>query len=154
MAEDKMEAEQETRLYIMILQLQEKWAQIVTFLDSPKYAQIVPGSLPGALIPYLKKVGDWKRLNLLCKDLLYHENSDRWDYYMPYFDSVFELMEAPVVGESTVDDTPEKCHEFLCQLVESMSLGKLMRGPYLARLELWRRLADKDADPTSLLGKS
>lgn len=158
MAEDKMEAEQETRLYIMILELQEKWSDIINFLDSPRYSQIVPGSMPQALIPYLKKVGDWKRLNILCKDLLYHENADRWDYYMPYFDSVFELMKAEHSesnAESTADDTPEKCHEFLCQLVESMSLGKLIRGPYLARLELWRRLSEDkslDADPASILG--
>lgn len=147
-----MEAEQETRLYIMILELQEKWGDIIKFLDSPRYANIVPGSIPQALIPYLKKVGNWKRLNTLCKDLLYHENADRWDYYMPYFDSVFELMKTEPDSDSNIDDTPEKCHEFLCQLVESMSLGKLIRGPYLARLELWRRLSAVDGDPASILG--
>lgn len=151
--ENKMEAEQEARLYIMILELQEKWEDILKFIESPLYAQLVPGSTAQACIPYLKKLGLWRRLNLVCKELLW-ENIDRWDYYLPYFDSVFQLMkENDEDSENSVDNTPEKCHEFICQLVESMSSGRTLRGPYLARLELWKRLAvDGDQYPTSLLG--
>ncbi|XP_063833305.1 phagocyte signaling-impaired protein [Ostrinia nubilalis] len=149
--ENKMEAEQEARLYIMILELQEKWEDILKFIESPLYSQLVPGSISQACIPYLKKLGHWKRLNILCKELLF-DNQDRWDYYLPYFDSVFELMkESDSNIESTADDTAEKCHEFICQLVESMTSGRTLRGPYLARLELWKRLA-VDGDPTALLG--
>lgn len=148
-AEHKMEAEQEARLYIMILELQEKWQDILKFIESPLYSQLVPGSTAQACIPYLKKLGHWRKLNLLCKDLLW-DNQDRWDYYLPYFDSVFHLMKE-TDSESTADDTPEKCHEFICQLVESMSSGRTLRGPYLARLELWKRLS-VDSDPTDLLG--
>lgn len=150
-SENKMEAEQEARLYIMILELQEKWKDILNFIEGPLYSQLVPRSTAQASIPYLKKLGHWRRLNLLCKDLLW-DNQDRWDYYLPYFDSVFHLMsntEADV--ESGADDSAEKCHEFICQLVESMSSGRILRGPYLARLELWKRLS-VDGDPTALLG--
>jgi N-terminal acetyltransferase B complex non-catalytic subunit len=149
--ENKMEAEQEAHLYIMILELQEKWEDILKFIESPLYSQLVPGSTAQACIPYLKKLGQWRRLNLLCKELLW-DNQDRWDYYVPYFDSVFHLIkENDCNGESTADDTAEKCHEFICQIVESMNCGRTLRGPYLARLELWKRLA-KDGDPTALLG--
>lgn len=151
--ENKLEAEQEVRLYIMILELQEKWEDILKFIESPLYAQLVPGSNAQACIPYLIKLGHWRRLNLLCKELLY-DNQDRWDYYMPYFDSVFQLMkktEEISDVENGADDTAEKCHEFICQIVESMSAGRTLRGPYLARLELWRRLSI-EGDPTSLLG--
>ncbi|XP_059048216.1 phagocyte signaling-impaired protein [Achroia grisella] len=147
----KMEAEQEARLYIMILELQEKWEDILKFIQSPLYGQLVPGSTAQACIPYLTKLGHWRKLNLLCKELLW-DNQDRWDYYLPYFDSVFHLMKEPVSEtESTADDTAEKCHEFICQLVESISSGRRLRGPYLARLELWKRLS-VDGDPTALLG--
>ncbi|XP_068623793.1 phagocyte signaling-impaired protein [Battus philenor] len=151
-AENKMEAEQEARLYIMILELQEKFEEILKFLEGDVYSQLVPGSTAQASIPFLKKLGYWRRLNLLCKDLLW-ENQDRWDYYMPYFDSVFELMRGadPEGGNGSVDDTAEKCHEFICLLVESVSARRTLRGPYLARLELWKRLSE-DGDPTSLLG--
>lgn len=146
-----MEAEQEARLYIMILELQEKWEDILKFIQSPLYGLLVPGSSTQACIPYLEKLGQWKKLNVLCKELLW-DNQDRWDYYLPYFDSVFHLMkEADVNQDSTADDTAEKCHEFICQLVESMSSGRQLRGPYLARLELWKRLS-VDGDPTALLG--
>lgn len=149
--ENKIEAEQEARIYIMILELQEKWEDILKFIESPLYTQLVPGSVAQASIPYLTKLGHWKRLNLICKELLW-ENIDRWDYYQSYFDSVFHLMkETEEDPESAVDNTAEKCHEFICQLVESMSSGRNLRGPYLARLELWKRLA-VNGDPTSLLG--
>ncbi|KAF9796669.1 hypothetical protein SFRURICE_010640, partial [Spodoptera frugiperda] len=150
-SENKMEAEQEARLYIMILELQEKWEDILKFIESPLYSQLVPGSTAQASIPYLKKLGQWKRLNVVCKELLW-DNQDRWDYYVPYFDSVFYLMkENEEDTDSSIDNTAEKCHEFICQLVESMSSGRTLRGPYLARLELWKRLA-VDGDPTSLIG--
>ncbi|CAH2093565.1 unnamed protein product [Euphydryas editha] len=150
-SENKMEAEQEARLYIMILELQEKWKDILNFIEGPLYSQLVPRSTAQASIPYLKKLGHWRRLNLLCKDLLW-DNQDRWDYYLPYFDSVFHLISnTEADGESGADDTAEKCHEFICQLVESMSSGRTLRGPYLARLELWKRLS-VDGDPTALLG--
>ncbi|CAF4802929.1 unnamed protein product [Pieris macdunnoughi] len=146
--DNKMEAEQEARLYIMILELQEKWEDILKFIECPLYAQLVPASTTQACIPYYKKIGEWKKLNLLCKDLLW-DNQDRWDFYMPYFDSVFQLMNKPD-SDNSVDDSPEKCHEFICSIVENSS-GRALRGPYLARLELWKRLA-KDGDPTLLLG--
>lgn len=153
-AENKMEAEQEARLYIMILELQNKWEDILKFMESPLYSRLIPGSMPQACTPYLRKLGKWSRLNLICKDLLL-DNQDRWDYYMPYFDSVFQLMKAepadPDVNELQPDDTAEKCHEFIALLVESMGTGKPMRGPYLARLELWKRLKES-GESTALLG--
>ncbi|CAH2229462.1 jg20847 [Pararge aegeria aegeria] len=149
-SDNKMEAEQEARLYIMILELQEKWEDILNFIEGPLYPQFVPGSTAQACIPYLKKLGQWQRLNLLCKDLLW-DNQDRWDYYLPYFDSVFQLLKNDCDADNTADDSAEKCHEFICQLVESMSSGRTLRGPYLARLELWKRLS-VDGDPTELLG--
>ncbi|KPI99103.1 Phagocyte signaling-impaired protein [Papilio xuthus] len=155
--ENKMEAEQEARLYMMILELQEKWEDLLAFVEGPVYAQLVPGSMLQASIPYLRRLGRWRRLNLVCKDLLW-ENQDRWDYYMPYFDSVFELMKGAECDESegSADDTAEKCHEFICSLVESVSAGRALRGPYLARLELWRRLAAHEAggEAAALLGSA
>ncbi|XP_060806702.1 phagocyte signaling-impaired protein [Amyelois transitella] len=150
-AENKIDVEQEARLYIMILELQEKWEDILKFVQGPLYSKLNPCYTAQACIPYLKKLGQWRKLNLLCKELLW-DNHDRWDYYLPYFDSVFELMkETDGDKESPVDNTAEKCHEFICQLLESDSSGKQLRGPYLARLELWKRLS-VDGDPTELLG--
>lgn len=55
----------------------------------------------------------------------------------------------------TVDDTPEKAHEFICRLVENgADNGYLLRGPYLARFELCCKLAQKNIDTTDLLGET
>lgn len=53
----------------------------------------------------------------------------------------------------TVDDTPEKAHEFICRLVENgADNGYLLRGPYLARFQLCHKLVQKNIDTTDLLG--
>lgn len=148
-----MEAEQEARLYVMILELQEKWEDIIKFMDTPIYNNLVPGSMPQASIPYLNQLKQWRKVNVICKELLV-ENQDRWDYYLPYLDSVFQLINTRhdnLVRDNSIDDTAEKCHEFICQLLESVPSGKLLRGPYLARLELWKRFTN-NGDATNLLG--
>lgn len=53
--------------------------------------------------------------------------------------------------DDAADNTPEKAHEFICQLIENFTSGRPLRGPYLARLELYKRLS-VDGDPTSVLG--
>lgn len=148
-ADNKMEAEQEARLYVMILEIQEKWENIVNFMEKPLYSNLVPGSMPQSIIPYLKNLNQWRRVNILCKELLV-ENPDRWDYYLPYLDSVFKLIQSEA-EDGKADDTLEKSHEFIGQLIEGMPNGKRLRGPYLARLELWKRLV-LNGDDTSLLG--
>lgn len=121
-------------------------------VTGPLYSQLVPGS-PGSpaqeTIPFLEKLGNWRRINLICKSLL-QEHPNRWDYYVPYLESVFILMKEENNDDAT-DNTPEKAHEFICQLIENCTAGKVLRGPYLARLELYKRLT-VDGDPSSVLG--
>lgn len=40
-SEKKMEAEQEARLYVMILELQEKWEDILKFIESMLYTYLI-----------------------------------------------------------------------------------------------------------------
>ncbi|KRT80486.1 hypothetical protein AMK59_8548 [Oryctes borbonicus] len=91
---------------------------------------------------------------------------DKWNIWKEYINSVFELIQSPSVvnnhaepaenGQNdldTIDDTPEKAHEFICRLVENVTTdnGYLLRGPYLARFELCSKLMEKGID-TDLLG--
>lgn len=65
------------------------------------------------------------------------------------------VTETVVNDLETVDDTPEKAHEFICRLVENgADNGYLLRGPYLARFELCRKLIQKNIETTDLLGES
>lgn len=63
------------------------------------------------------------------KYFLFCFSIDRWDIWKHYINSVFELMTINngisnnhVSGENndlqTIDDSPEKCHEFICRIVE------------------------------------
>lgn len=153
-SENKMDAEQEARLYIMILELQEKWEDIIQFLEGPIYTKIVPGPTSQDILPYFRQLGHWRKINIMCKELLL-DNQDHWSYYDLYLHSVFELMKAPleVTERELIDDTAEKCHEFICQLLESTSSKRTLRGPYLARLELCKRLA-KNGDSTEIMGST
>lgn len=68
--------------------------------------------------------GHFNRIILLC-------SVDRWDIWKEYLNSVFELMsvenrinnhenhESSDNDLETVDDTPEKAHEFICRVVEN-----------------------------------
>lgn len=171
--ENKLEAEQEVQLYLMILQLQNKHKEALEFLESSLGRKLMPGALPQASLPFLVKLEKWGKLNILCKELIW-DSPDRWDFYMSYFQSSFELMKKldncdvtendkdnKSIKENNVnsvnvknnmleyeDDSSEKCHEFLCQIVENATeKGKLLRGPYLARLELYKRLREENKDP-------
>lgn len=60
---------------------------------------------------------------------------DRWNIWKEYINSVFELISDKSYNETNnhdnhdgaendiemVDDTPEKCHEFICRVVENGS---------------------------------
>lgn len=124
-----------------------------------------------------KKIIAWRvRRYLLIKGLntkLFNLFSqDRWDYYQDYLLSCFKLFKTDDKTEG-VDSTMEACLEFICevfiyflfnilnwssilnkyyffQLIEKNV--KPVRGPYLARLELHKRMRENNLDADKLLG--
>ncbi|KAI4454836.1 n-terminal acetyltransferase-related [Holotrichia oblita] len=163
--DNKMEAEQEAQLYIMVLELQQKYEELLSVLEGPIGDRLNNCSISYSKLPYMVKLKQWNKVNLYCKSILVY-SVDKWNIWKEYINSVFELMQSPPVvnnhGEpaengqndlETVDDTPEKSHEFICRLVENVTTdnGYLLRGPYLARFELCSKLMEKGID-TDLLG--
>lgn len=68
--DNKLEAEQEVQLYIMILELLGKYEEILNALDVPlgmKLTTVIPST---DRLTYLVKLGKWSDVNLLCKGLL------------------------------------------------------------------------------------
>jgi N-terminal acetyltransferase B complex non-catalytic subunit len=129
----KLDAEQEVQLYIMVLELQEKYEEIMVILEGPLGTKLACSNPPQNRLKYLLPLTRWDEINLLCKGILM-ESVDRWDIWKEYINSVFELMAAKPCVETnnhdnhdgaadgdmeTVDDTPEKCHEFICRIVEN-----------------------------------
>ncbi|XP_065369445.1 phagocyte signaling-impaired protein [Calliphora vicina] len=157
--ENKLESEQEVYLYLHILKLQEKFKEALEFLNGPVCEKLYPGAPIYMKINLLKELKMWQDCNVLLKDLLKDED-DRWDYYQDYLTTCFELLKLQQneASPEKTDEEKEKttltaldeCHDFLCQLIESAE--KKVRGPYLARLELHKRMRELDMDAQKLLG--
>ncbi|KAL3271625.1 hypothetical protein HHI36_022099 [Cryptolaemus montrouzieri] len=165
-AENKMDAEQQIQLYIMVLEQQQKFNEILEVLDGSLGAKLSCTDIPSVKIPYLIKLEKWSEVNLICKKILL-KSVDRWNVWKDYINSVMELMSSNKASNNidnqqfedsdieSVDDSPEKTHEFICRLVENgADNGFLLRGPYLARFELCLRLSEKNVDTSELLGET
>nr|CAD7589516.1 unnamed protein product [Timema genevievae] len=152
--EDKIEAEQEVLLYLMVLEMQGKYNEALEVLEGPLGEKLVSY----VFVPFKKcnlliKLKKWHESNLLCKSLL-RKDLDAWEYYKDYFTSALELFDSrqgDANGE--VDNSPEMCSNFLLSLMEqNEKLPRQLRGPYLARLELFKRLIDRGVEAEVLLG--
>lgn len=69
-SENRIEAEQEVQLYLMILELQGKDEEALKVLDGPLGTKLMNNPNGQVRIPYLIRLKKWKELNLLCKELL------------------------------------------------------------------------------------
>ncbi|KAL9890093.1 phagocyte signaling impaired isoform 1-T3 [Glossina fuscipes fuscipes] len=163
--ENKLESEQEVHLYLQILKLQNKSKEALDFLNSSICTKLYPGAPIYMKINLLKELKMWRDCNILLKELL-NEEHDRWDFYQDYLTSCFELLKEQQEvdkksdkSESEKNETAltilDECHEFLCQciclhLIEEGE--KKVRGPYLARLELYKRMCAHNLDAKHLLG--
>ncbi|XP_049535550.1 phagocyte signaling-impaired protein [Anopheles darlingi] len=147
--ENKLETAQEAQLYLQILQEQSKYREAYDFLNGALCQKLYPGAPVFVRIELLKKLDKWDELNRLLKELLLQEQ-DRWDFYQEYIASTFRLIEAGEKPEGA-DYSVEMCHEFLCDIIEAQP--KKFRGPYLARLELNRRMIEKRYSSEQLFGK-
>uniref|UniRef100_A0A182SRC5 Phagocyte signaling-impaired protein n=1 Tax=Anopheles maculatus TaxID=74869 RepID=A0A182SRC5_9DIPT len=147
--ENKLEGAQEAQLYLQILQEQHKYGEAYEFLQGALCQKLYPGAPVYLRIDLLKQLHKWGELNRLLKELLLQEQ-DRWDYYQDYINSTFELIKAGDKPDGA-DYTVEMCHEFLCDIIEAQP--KKFRGPYLARLELNRRMGELKYAEDQLFGK-
>ncbi|KAJ6636490.1 Phagocyte signaling-impaired protein [Pseudolycoriella hygida] len=147
-SENKIDAEQEVQLYLSILKYQQKYAEALDFLEGDLGRKIYPGAPVELKIELLKSLDRWGECNVLLKDLL-RENPDRWDYHKDYILSVTKLKQSSVAFDGA-DCTFEQCYEFLCQLIESGA--RVVRGPFLGRLELHHTMTDLNENASELLG--
>lgn len=70
---DKIEAEQEVQLYLNILEYQEKYEDVLTFLQSKVCLEKFPGAPISIKIEIFKKLKKWIDLLNLSKQLLEEE---------------------------------------------------------------------------------
>ncbi|XP_017104561.2 phagocyte signaling-impaired protein isoform X1 [Drosophila bipectinata] len=148
--EGKMETEQEAFLYLHILKLQSKFREAWEFLTGELCAKLYPGAPVSMKFELLKELGNWKELNELLMQLL-DADRDRWDYYKEYIQSSFELLKLPTKEQENGESDPlARCQQFLQRIIESSERKR--RGPYLARLELHKRMRADQLPAEQLIG--
>lgn len=69
-SDDKLDAEQEVQLYLIILEHQQKYQLQLEFLDSTIGTKIYPGAPIELRVKLLKQLGQWAQVNVLLKGLL------------------------------------------------------------------------------------
>uniref|UniRef100_A0A8D0GSC7 N-alpha-acetyltransferase 25, NatB auxiliary subunit n=1 Tax=Sphenodon punctatus TaxID=8508 RepID=A0A8D0GSC7_SPHPU len=146
--EDKIEAEAEVELYYMILERLEKYQEAL---------DVVRGKLGGNLSKGLPAHSKVLILFLSC----FCFSSDDWQFYMSYFDSIFQLIDSAWTPPAEGEHSPEgEVHYSADQavmfveerLAEESKSSRPLRGPYLAKLELIRRLRHRGCNGEYKLG--
>lgn len=68
--DNKLEAEQEAQLYLIICEKQNKYAEQLAFLDSEIGKKVYPGAPIEMRIELMKHLKQWTKVNVLLKSLL------------------------------------------------------------------------------------
>ncbi|XP_063820433.1 N-alpha-acetyltransferase 25, NatB auxiliary subunit isoform X1 [Pseudophryne corroboree] len=161
--EDKIEAEAEVELYYMILERLGKHEEALEVIRGKLGDKLTSElqSRENKCMAMYKQLKKWPECNALSKRLLL-QNSDDWQFYISYFDSVFNLIdeawtlpaEGPMSLEGDLDYTIEQAVRFVEGQVEAESRNpRSLRGPHLAKLELIRRLRHRGCNDEYKLGE-
>ncbi|KAF4108499.1 hypothetical protein G5714_011258 [Onychostoma macrolepis] len=162
--EEKIEAEAEVQLYFMILERLGKYVEALEVVQGPLGEKLTSElqSRENKCMMLYRRLERWTECNALsCKLLL--KNPDDWQFYLLYFDSLFQLIDQswapPQEGahsaEGEVHASTAQAISFIEDRVttEEAKESKHLRGPYLARLELIRRLRERSCPEAQQLGE-
>ncbi|KAJ8260854.1 hypothetical protein COCON_G00165770 [Conger conger] len=162
--EEKIEAEAEVQLYYMILERLGKYVEALEVVLGPLGEKLSSErhSRENKCMVLYQRLERWPECNALSLRLLLR-NSDDWQFYISYFNSLFHLMDQawapPEEGQHCAEG------EVHCAVAQAVSFveerlaaeegkeGRLLRGPYLARLELIGRLRERGCPEELQLGE-
>ncbi|GLH12835.1 Phagocyte signaling-impaired protein [Gryllus bimaculatus] len=92
--EDRIEAEQEVQLYLMVLEMQSKYEEALRVVEGPLGEKLVSYVVvPLKRASLLMKLERWREANVLYKQLL-REDMDRWSYLMNYLTTSLKLFDS------------------------------------------------------------
>uniref|UniRef100_A0A803W9X3 N-alpha-acetyltransferase 25, NatB auxiliary subunit n=1 Tax=Ficedula albicollis TaxID=59894 RepID=A0A803W9X3_FICAL len=160
--EDKIEAEAEVELYYMILERLEKYKEALDVVRGKLGEKLTSElqSRENKCMAMYKKLHRWPECNALARRLLL-KNSDDWQFYITYFDSVFQLIDEswtpPAEEEHSLEGEVHCSIEQAVNFIEERIAGESrssrpLRGPFLAKLELIRRLRHRGCNDEYKLG--
>uniref|UniRef100_A0A672SKL3 N-alpha-acetyltransferase 25, NatB auxiliary subunit n=1 Tax=Sinocyclocheilus grahami TaxID=75366 RepID=A0A672SKL3_SINGR len=160
--EEKIEAEAEVQLYFMILERLGKYVEALEVVQGPLGEKLTSElqSRENKCMMLYRRLERWAECNALsCKLLL--KNPDDWQFYILYFDSLFYLIDQswapPQEGleKGEVHASTAQAISFMEDRIatEEAKESKHLRGPYLACLELIRRLRERSCPEAQQLGE-
>eukprot|EP00053_Salpingoeca_punica_P015064 m.137789 g.137789 ORF g.137789 m.137789 type:complete len:946 (+) comp16611_c0_seq1:55-2892(+) len=169
--EHKLDTLEALQLYFMVLEKQQKYADCLKLLDDDAACRFQAGKPLVTLrsdiyrlkLKFLQPMRQWQDINALATAMI-KADPDNWDAYQAYFDSVEHIIasnDAPC-GERRVPGDYSKSLDDVRAFIASTQAMKQtdrlgaeqnaqLRGPYLARLEVVKRLAK--SDPSGSLEK-
>ena len=94
----KIGQEQETQLYLLVLELQHNFSKALDVIEGPLGAKLEENSpfvdlVPSKKLEYLRRLELWPRVNVLSKSML-QKSPDQWDVYLDYVTSIFRIIDA------------------------------------------------------------
>ncbi|XP_052801736.1 N-alpha-acetyltransferase 25, NatB auxiliary subunit-like [Mya arenaria] len=132
--DDKIEAEAEVQMYLIILELLGRWQEAVNVLNSPIADRLVSELNVKEIkeAELYTHMEDWTRTNQAYRKLI-SKDVDNVGWWKEYICSMVQLSATNTeTSGNDVDNTAEKALEFI---VECREVPR-SRGPYLAHLEL------------------
>ncbi|CAB4062793.1 NAA25 [Lepeophtheirus salmonis] len=144
--ENKMKQEQETHLYLMVLEAQEKYKEALDILEGPLGIKLNEETSYLNFVAFkkiflLKQIGRWKDVCRLSKESLV-DNPDQWNLYLDYITSIYKLIDGVYEEEESEEENSQSngvdasisiANDFC---VEQQTKNPVCRGPYLAQIEL------------------
>uniref|UniRef100_A0A7N4UZY0 N-alpha-acetyltransferase 25, NatB auxiliary subunit n=1 Tax=Sarcophilus harrisii TaxID=9305 RepID=A0A7N4UZY0_SARHA len=152
----------QVELYYMILERLGKYQEALDVIRGKLGEKLTSElqSRENKCMAMYKKLSRWPECNALSRRLLL-KNSDDWQFYLTYFDSVFQLIHEawspPAEGEHSLEGevhySAEEAIKFIEErILEESKSSRHLRGPYLAKLELIRRLRHQGYNDEHKLG--
>ena len=126
----KIGQEQETQLYLLVLELQHNFRKALDVIEGPLGAKLEENSpfvdlVPSKKLEYLRRLELWPRVNVLAKNML-HKNPDQWNVYLDYITSVFRLIDAKEEAsedDDGVDRSVEAARQEIFKVAQSFHKG-------------------------------
>jgi len=144
--ENKIEAEAEVQLYLLVLEKQKKYKEALDILEGPLCEKLSASTVETKKGEYLQQLKMWDQMLEFYQNLL-QQNPDQWINYVRYAEALFETIAQNKLALSNAK-------EFIFDLVikQNESASNKLRGPYLARIYLWQQLHDHKFDASALFG--